>query len=124
MLLPTAIIIFIIHITIFSFHCLQHIIPHSINHLLIWNISLRCICTLWSGLYQNNNIIFIIIKDKEIITGKELLWKNQVFILSSSRHTAPHLSEIYLKRFRLWKNMSPCIYHKVSDPYLLMGSRE
>ena len=43
----------------FLFMFIQHIISHSINHLLIWHLSIRCICTLWIGLYQNNNIIFI-----------------------------------------------------------------
>ena len=42
---------------IFEFHCLQHIISHSINHILICRISLRCSCTIWSGIYLTNNII-------------------------------------------------------------------
>ena len=108
----------------FSFHFLHHIISHSINQLLICNLRPRCICNLWSGLYQNNNIFVIRIIDKEIITEKELLWKNQVFILSSSGPTTPQLSGISFKRVRLWRNMSPCLYHKVSGQDLLMGSRE
>ena len=85
----------------FSFRFLQNFISHSINHLIIWHLNLWCICTLWSGVYQNNNTTVIRIIDKKIITGEELLWKNQVFVLSSSRHIAPHIGEIFFKIFRL-----------------------
>ena len=51
MFLPKARIRFITYLTIFSFHCLHHIIYHSIKHLLIWHIRLWFICTLYIGLY-------------------------------------------------------------------------
>ena len=91
-LLPTDRIRFITDRTIFAFHCLQKITPHSIKHILICNISLWCICTTWSGLYQTDNIIVTSIIDKEIFNRGELLWENQVVVLSWSIHAAPYLS--------------------------------
>ena len=77
MLLPTDRTRVITHLNIFSFHCLHHIMYHSINNLLICNLSLQCICNLWSGMYQNQNIIFIKIIDKEIINGKTFCGKTK-----------------------------------------------
>ena len=64
MFLPKSRIRVITYLTIFSLHFVQHIISHSINHLLIWHLSLQCIYTICSGIYQNNNIIVIIIIEK------------------------------------------------------------
>ena len=81
MFLPKDRIRVITYLTIFSFYFLQNIIFHCINQLIIWHLSLRCICTLWSGMYQNNNIIVIRIIDKGIITGEELLCKKSVHLI-------------------------------------------
>ena len=75
--LPKARIRFITYLKTFVFHCLQHIISHSINHILIWNIILRCILTIWSGMYKTDNTIFTSIIDKWIITGGELMCKTK-----------------------------------------------
>ena len=74
---PIARIIVITYLTIFLFYCLRHIIPHSINHLIIWNIILWYICTLWGGLCQNNKIIFVRSIGKDIITVKNLCVRNK-----------------------------------------------
>ena len=54
---PTAKIRVITYLTTFELHCLQHVISHSIKHILIYHMSLWCICTIWSRLYQTKIII-------------------------------------------------------------------
>ena len=104
MFYPTVRISVITYLTILELHCLQNIISHSMNQILIWYLSLQYICTLCSKLYQSKNIIFIISIDKGIITRRERFYANEAVIFSSGIHTAPHLSEIYLKIVRLWTN--------------------
>ena len=119
MLPPTARIRVITYIIIFELHFLQHIIYYSINHIIFWNISLRCICTIYIGLYQTDNTIVTSSIDKEIINGGSLIWKIQVVIFSGSGYTAPHFSKISLNIFRLLTNLYPFLGQKGSGQDLL-----
>ena len=122
--LPKSRIRYITDLIIFDFHCIQHIIYQSINQILIRKTSVCCIWTIWSGLYQTGNTIVTRSTDKEIITGREFLRKDQVFILSGRGHTVPHLGEISLNIIRPWTSLYPFLGHKVIDNFSLMGSME
>ena len=105
MLLPSFRIIVITYLKILAFHCFPHIIYHSINHIIICYLRLWCIWTIWRGLNKTKNIIIIRSIYKEIITGRELLWKNQVVILTGSGYTVPQFGEISINWIRLWTNL-------------------
>ena len=122
MLLPADKTRVITDLTIFILHCLQHIIYHIINQILIYQTPVYLHSIEWA--ISNQQHCFHHhhreINDHQKITSMD----KPIDHFSSSRYTASHLSETYLKIFRLWKKMPPLLAQKVSDQDWLMGIRK